>query len=97
MKARRGSVLAHNPGVGVADFFYGMRGQANQFRIPARRGCIVAAHALAELNEGVLNVARMFFILEVFSDLFVGEAAAKPGVPPKQERHQDDQPGSDEK
>src|SRR5690348_15184204 len=57
----------------------------------------MAAHALAELDEGVLNVARMFFVLQVFGDLFVGKAAAKPSVPPKEEGHQDNEPGGDEK
>src|SRR5690349_24879091 len=57
----------------------------------------MAAHALAELNEGVLNVARMFFVLQVCGDLFVGKAAAKPSVPPKEEGHEDDEPGGDEK
>src|SRR5438552_9228349 len=59
MKALRGSVLPHDPGVGVADFFDRMRGQADQFRIPERRCRVAASHALAELNQGVLNVARM--------------------------------------
>jgi len=56
----------------------------------------VVAHALAELNEGVLDVARMLFVLKVLSDLFVGEPAAKPGVPPEKERHQHDQPSGNE-
>src|SRR5205807_9983669 len=45
----------------------------------------------------MLDVAWMLFISEVFGDLFIGELASKPGVPPEQERHEDDQPGGDEK
>src|SRR5207245_10718879 len=77
-------------------FFDGMRSQADQIGIPTRCGCVTATHALAELNESVLDVARMLFVLEVFGDLRVREAAAKPGVPPEEEGHEDDQPGGDE-
>ncbi len=90
-------VLAHHPGVGVADFFDRMRSQANHFRIPVHRGGIVVVHALTELDEGMLDMTRVLFILEVFGDLSVGKPAAEPGVPPEEERHQDDQPGGYEK
>src|SRR6266852_352806 len=73
-----------------------MRRETNHFRIPARRRRIAASHALAELHERVLDVARMLFIVEEFGDLLVGEPAAEPGVPPKQERHEHDQPGGEE-
>src|SRR5712692_11941558 len=42
-------------------------------------------------------MTRMLFILQVFTDLFVGELAAEPGVPPEQKRQEDDQPSSYEK
>src|SRR5206468_2024583 len=80
VKARRGSVLAHDPGVGVANFFDGMRSEADQLRVPACRSGVVVAHALAKLDEGMLDVARMLFVLQVFGDLFVRKPAAKPGV-----------------
>src|SRR4029077_1934400 len=70
--------------------------KTDHFRIPARRSRIVAAHALAELHEGMLDVARVLFVLEVFVNLPVRKPAAEPGVPPEQEGHEDDQPGSDE-
>src|SRR5260370_19312305 len=73
-----------------------MRGQADQFGIPARGGSVMPSHALTELDESVLDVAGMLFILEVFCDLPVGKAATEPGVPPEEERHEDDQPGGDE-
>src|SRR5260370_3671954 len=56
----------------------------------------MVAHTVRELREGVLDVGRMLFVLKVFGDLSVGEPAAEPGVPPEEERHQDDQPGGDE-
>jgi len=45
----------------------------------------VASHALTELDEAMLDVARVLFILQVFADSFVGELAPKPGVPPEEE------------
>src|SRR6266702_5116644 len=97
VKAGSGSILAHNPGIGIARFLGGIRRQPDHFWIPARRAGVVASHALAELDEGMLDSARMLFVPEVFADLFVGELAAKPGVPPEQEGHEDDQPGGNEK
>ena len=44
----------------------------------------------------MLDVPRMFSVVEVFADLLVGEVASKPGAPPKHEGHQHDQP-SDKK
>src|SRR4029077_12310483 len=96
VKAWHGSILTHDPGVGVAHFFDGMRGKTDHFRMPSRRSGIVAAHALAELHESMLDVARVLFVLEVFGDLPVGEAAAEPGVPPEEEGHENDEPGGDE-
>src|SRR6267154_132967 len=48
-------------------------------------------------DEGMLNVTRMLLIVQEFADLLAGELAPKPGVPPEQERHEDDQPGGEEK
>jgi len=40
----------------------------------------------------------MLLVLQILGQLFVGELAAEPGVPPEQERHQHDQPrGQEEK
>ena len=63
-----------------------MRGEAQKFGIPARRARIMAAHALAELHESVLDMARMLVVVQVFADLLVGNLASEPGVPPKAER-----------
>src|SRR5260370_24109916 len=45
----------------------------------------------------MLDVTRMLFVRQVCADLVVGELASEPGVPPEEERHEDDQPGSKEK
>src|SRR5712692_7904506 len=97
VKTGTGSVLAHDPGIGVTHFLDRMQGQTNHFRIPMRCARVVACHALTELDERMLDVARVLFVLQVFADLLVGELASKPGVPPKEERQEDDQPGGDEK
>ena len=97
VKGGDGVVLPHDPGVGVADFFDRMGSQAHHFRIPAHRGGIVVAHALTELDEGMLDMTRVLFVLKIFSDLFVGKPAAEPGVPPEEERHEHNEPGGDEK
>jgi hypothetical protein len=44
----------------------------------------------------VLDVARLLVVVEVLSELLVGEMAAKPGIPPEQKRHEDDEPSGDE-
>src|SRR5258708_36499990 len=74
-----------------------MRSQPDHFRIPARHYRVAAPHALTQLHERMLDMARMLFIVEKFGDLLIGEPAAEPGVPPKQKRHEHDQPGSQEK
>src|SRR5258708_39595216 len=74
-----------------------MRSEAHHFRIPARHIGVVAAHALTELHERMLDVTGVLFILQVCADLLVGELASKPGVPPEEERHKDDQPSGNEK
>ncbi len=92
-----GSVLAHDPGISVANFFDRVGGKTDHFWVPEAHARVVASHALTELNERVLDAAWVLFILEVFGDLFVGELASEPSVPPEEERHQDDQPGGNEK
>ena len=89
-------VLAHDPGVRVANFFDGIRGQVQKLRIPARCAGVLAGHAFTELDEGVLDVAGVLGIVQIFGDLRVGEMAAEPGAPPKQEGHEDNQPGGEE-
>src|SRR6266852_2114999 len=74
-----------------------MRGEAQKFGIPARRAGIMAAHAFADLHESVLDVARMFVVIQVFGDLLIRNLASEPRVPPKQKRHEHDQPCSEEK
>ena len=89
-------VLAHDPGVCVANFFDGMSGEADQIWIQRNNAGIVMGHVFPELHERVLNVAGVLFIGQVFGDLFVGEMAAEPGVPPEEEGHEDDEPGGEE-
>ena len=49
MKSWAEGVLAHDPGVGVADFFYRVCRQAKQVGIPLLRIRVRVAHAIAEL------------------------------------------------
>ncbi len=90
MKSCTGRVLPHDPGVGVADFFDGIGGQADEVGIPALRGGVIVRHAIAKLDEGVLDVPRLPLVVQVFGELLVGEMAAKPRIPPEQEWHEDD-------
>ncbi len=71
MKRRGGSVLAHDPGVRVADFFHGMRRKARELRVPARCARIVAGHALAQLHQSVLDVTGVLVVVQIFGDLLV--------------------------
>src|SRR5215469_18438652 len=96
MEAGAGSVLAHDPGVGVADLFNRMRGEADEIGIPLA-GCGVGArHPVAELHERVLDVAWFFFVVKIFGELPIGEMAPEPGIPPEKERHEDDEPAGGE-
>ena len=96
MEARAGSVLAHDPGVGVADFFHRMRCEADEIGIPLP-GCGVGArHAVSELHERVLDVAWFLFVVKIFGELLIGEMATEPRVPPEKERHEDDEPAGGE-
>ena len=46
--------------VGIADLFHRMRGETHHFGIPGRgSGCRRMAHALAQLHQRVLDVARL--------------------------------------
>src|SRR5260370_8106005 len=74
-----------------------MRSEAHHFRTPARHARVVAAHALTQLHERMLDVTGVLFILQICADLLVGELASEPGGPPEHERHEDDQPGGTEK
>src|ERR1700674_480667 len=65
--------------------------------MPACCTRVVPAHALAELHNGVLDVPRMTIVVEVFAHLFGSERAAKPGAPPKHERHEYHEPRRHEK
>src|SRR5215471_10248998 len=53
-------------------------------------------HTITELDERMLNVARFLIVVKVFGDLLVREMASEPGVPPKEERHEDDEPSGHE-
>src|SRR5208282_429611 len=58
-------ILAHDPGVGVADFFDGIGGQANDLGIPLDHAWVVSSHAFADLYQGVLNVSGMLLVLQI--------------------------------
>ena len=88
-----GGVLAHDPGIGVADFLNRVRGQADDVWIPTRDTGVVTRYSLADLHQGMLDVTRFSIVLQVLDQLFVGKLPAEPGIPPEQKRHQDDQPG----
>ena len=96
VKACAGGVLPKNPGVGVSDFFHVVCRETHEIGIPLSDRSVVTRHSFAHLDERMLDVARMCFFVQIFRDFLVGKMAAKPGVPPEQERHQDDQPPSDE-
>ena len=92
MKTCAGCVLAHHPCVSVADFFNGIRRQANNFRVQTRGTRIVLGQALTNLHQRVLDVARLLVIAEIVIQLLVREWASEPGIPPEKEWHQHDQP-----
>src|SRR5690242_21474632 len=69
-----------------------MRREPDKLRIPARYGSVVVRDAFPDLHQRVLDVARALVIAEVFGDLFVRKLAAEPGIPPKEEGKQHDQP-----
>src|SRR5580692_6489774 len=96
MEAHGGSVLSHNPCVGVENFLNGVSGEAGQFRIPRGSDHVMPTHAFAQLHKRVLDVARMLAVVQIFANLLIRELPSKPGAPPKQERHQHDQPRSEE-
>ena len=56
----------------------------------------VLGYALANLNQSMLDMAGMFFVMQVFVDLFVREVPPKPRIPPEEERHEHDQPCREE-
>src|SRR5215470_11429371 len=97
MKRMARSVLAHDPSVRVAHLFDGMGGEPNDVGIPSLRGYVLPCYTVAELHQCVLDMSRMLFIVQVFADSLLGKRAAKPSAPPKQERHQHDEPGREEK
>jgi len=97
MKAGAIGVLSHDPGVSIANFFDWRSSQSDNLRIPTRGVCIAALHAFAKLHKGVLYVAGVLLIVEVFAELLVRELAAEPGIPPEEKRHEHDEPGDEEK
>ena len=44
---------------------------------------------LTDLDQGMLNVARVLVVGEIFRQLFVAERTAEPGPAPEQKRNQD--------
>ncbi len=96
MKAGAGGVLAHHPGVGIADFIHGIRRQPHHIGIPAGYAGVVPANALADLHQGMLHVAGLFVVLQILGQLLIGELPPEPGVPPEEKWHGDDEPCGDE-
>jgi len=87
MKSSARRVLSHDPGVGVAYFLDRIRRQPNQFGIPLFRVRILMRDALSHLDQRLLNVPRLFGVVQVFAELPVGEMTAKPRAPPEQKWH----------
>src|SRR5215467_14765593 len=97
MKGGKRIVLSHHPSIGLADFLHWIRGKPNQVRVPVIYGAVTPSHALGDLNQRMLNVTRMPFVVQVLGHLLVGKRASEPGVPPEQEGHEHDQPCSQKK
>src|SRR5260370_25142879 len=70
-----------------------MRGEAQELRIPRRCGGVLAGHAFTALHDGVLDVARVIVVIQIFGDLRVCKAGAETGAPTEEEGHADAQPG----
>src|SRR5262249_16817265 len=92
METWNGVVLAHDPRVCVANFFYGVARKAHQLWIPAAHTRVVTGHALTNLDQRMLDVARLLLVPQVRGELLTGKMAAEPRVPPEQKGHQHDQP-----
>src|SRR6202011_1758089 len=71
--------------------------QANHIWIPVRGTRVTACHALTDLHQGMLDVTRLLFILQVLGELLVRKLTPEPGVPPEQKWHENDQPARGEK
>ena len=54
-------------------------------------------HTFAHLDQGMLDVAGVLVVLQVFGDLLVREMAPEPSVPPEEKGHEHQQPSGDEK
>ncbi len=92
VEGRVAAILSHDPGGGLAQFEIGAGGFADDVGIPAR-DVGAAGEALAHLYQGVLGVAGMEGVGEVFGELGVGELAAEPGFIPEEKRQKDEQEG----
>ena len=71
------------PTLCVADFLHRIFGEPNQVRIPLFGGGGAVRHAVAELHQRVLNMARLLVVVQIFGQLRIGEVASKPGIPPE--------------
>ncbi len=83
VKFRAGSVLPHDPGVGVANFFHRIGCQPDQIGIPLFRVRIMLGDALPNLHKSLLNMARFLRVMQVFRKLLAGKFPAEPGIPPE--------------
>ena len=88
MEGGIGAVLAHDPGRGLADLEIGTGGLRDHLRVPAR-DILAVRHALAQLHEGVLDVARLGAIGKVGVEVGIAELAAEPGVIPEEKGKED--------
>ena len=76
-------VLAHDPGRGLADLQVRTGGIRDHLRIPARR-TLAVRHALAQLYQRMLNVARLSAIGEICVQVRIAELAPEPRVVPEE-------------
>jgi hypothetical protein len=49
-----------------------MSGEACDIGVPAFRCSVAPRHAIAQLHQSVLDVARVFFVIQILAHLFVG-------------------------
>ncbi len=96
VKFLRSIVLAHDPGVGDADFVNRIFRKDDHLRIPAADGGIAFFDACFELREDVLDFAGMAAVGEGAGDLIIGDGAAEPGGVPEKKRHQDEEQSQNE-
>ncbi len=89
-----GAVLTHDPRRGLADLEIRTGGLRDHLRVPAR-DILTVRHALAQLHEGVLDMAWFGAVGKVRVEVGIAELAAKPGVVPEEKGKQDQGEGEE--